>query len=48
MIPDYFSLTMDEPQAGRYVLEITVRDNNAGVEMTAARKFEVRSPELER
>ncbi len=45
MIPEYFTFTLDDASPGRYVVEITTRDRNAGVEMTAARRFEVRLPE---
>ena len=45
MIPEYFSLTLDDPTPGRYTLELRILDRNAGVEMTTTRTFQIRLPE---
>lgn len=45
MIPEYFSVTLDDPQPGRYLMELRVTDRNAGVVMTTARTFDIRLPD---
>jgi hypothetical protein len=45
MIPEYFSLTLDDPTPGQYTLELRILDRNSGVEMTTTRTFQIRLPE---
>ena len=44
MLPEYFSITMDDPQPGRYSMELQVTDRNAGHVMSTIRTFEIRLP----
>ena len=45
MIPEYFSLALDDPAPGRYTLELRILDRNSGVEMSTTRTFQIRLPE---
>lgn len=41
VIPEYFTLTLDEPPPGRYGLSVTIRDRNADRSYTESRVFEI-------
>ncbi len=44
MLPEYFTIQLDEPPPGRYGLRLTVLDRNAGVQMVVERTFQVWEP----
>lgn len=44
LIPEFFSLTLDDPRPGRYTMELQVTDRNGGQVMTANREFFIRLP----
>ena len=44
MLPEYFTIQLDEPPPGRYGLRLTVLDRNAGVQLVVERTFQVREP----
>ncbi len=44
LIPEFFTIQLDEPPPGRYGLRLNVRDRNAGVVLTTTRTFEIREP----
>ncbi len=44
MLPEYFSITLDDPVPGRYSIELEVTDRNSGRIMSTNRAFEIRLP----
>lgn len=44
MLPEYFTIRLDEPPPGRYGLRLRVLDRNARVQMEVEREFQVREP----
>lgn len=44
MLPEYFTIRLDEPPPGRYGLRLRVLDRNARVQLEAEREFQVREP----
>ena len=41
LIPEFFSIALDDPTPGRYSIELTVTDRNSGRTMTSERVFEI-------
>ncbi|MCY3705906.1 MAG: hypothetical protein OXH08_10425, partial [Gammaproteobacteria bacterium] len=44
MVPEYFTIRLDEPPPGRYGLRLRVLDRNARVQLEVEREFQVREP----
>ena len=44
MLPEYFTIRLDEPPPGRYGLRLRVLDRNARVQLEVEREFQVREP----
>ncbi len=44
MLPEYFTIRLDDPPPGRYGLRLRVLDRNARVELEVEREFQVREP----
>ncbi len=44
LLPEYFTIQLDEPPPGRYGLRLTVLDRNAGVQLDVERTFQVLEP----
>ena len=44
MVPEYFTIRLDEPPPGRYGLRLRVLDRNARVQLEVEREFRVREP----
>ena len=44
MLPEYFTIQLDEPPPGRYGLRLRVLDRNARVRLEVERTFQVREP----
>ena len=44
MLPEHFTIRLDQPPPGRYGLRLRVLDRNARVQMEVAREFQVREP----
>lgn len=44
MLPEYFTIQLDEPPPGRYGLHLRVLDRNARVRLEVERTFQVREP----
>ena len=44
MLPEYFTIQLDEPPPGRYGLRLRVLDRNARVQLEVEREFQVREP----
>ncbi len=44
MLPEYFTIQLDEPPPGRYGLRLRVLDRNARLQLEVEREFQVREP----